>query len=141
MFASVSFRLLGCATLLLASSCAIFHRHHEAPPLPVVVEPVRPPDPPTPPRAARDLADVMTAVLHLRADQTGPVRQVLGSTVEQVNAARQQFPAQSAQLNAALQRINTKSEGQLRTLLGPTKYKELQTKRTQIRAEMQQRQP
>lgn len=141
MLTCVSFRLLGCATLLLASSCAIFHRHREASPAPAVVAPVRTPDSPTPPTAARDLADVITSVLHLRADQTGPVRRVLSSTVEQVNAARQQYPAQSPQLNAALQRINVKSEGQLRTLLGPTKYKELQTKRAQIQAEMQQRQP
>lgn len=141
MLTRVSFRLLNCATLLLASSCAVFHRHREASPAPAVVEPVRTPNSPTPPTAARDLADVMTSVLHLRADQTGQVRQVLGSTVEQVNAARQQYPAQSPQLNAALQRINVKSEGQLRTLLGPAKYKELQTKRAQIRAEMQQRQP
>lgn len=141
MFASVSFRLLSCATLLMVSSCAVFHRHREARPVPAVVEPVRAPDLPTPPTtAARDLADVMTSVLHLRPDQTGPVRQVLGSTVAQVNAARQQYPAQSPPLNAALQRINTKSEGQLRALLGPTKYKEMQTKRAQIRTEMQQRQ-
>lgn len=139
MLTAVSFRLLSCATLLLASSCAVFHRHRAVPSAPAVVEPVRTPDSPTPPTAARDLADVMTTVLHLRPDQTGPVRQVLGSTVEQVNAARQQHPAQSPQLNAALQRINAKSEGQLRTLLGPVKYKELQTKRPQIQAEMQRR--
>jgi hypothetical protein len=79
-------------------------------------------------------------VLHLPPDQTGKIRRILNSTVEQVNTARQQFPAKSPQLNAQLQRINTQSEGQLRTLLGPTKYKELQTKRPQIQAEMQQRQ-
>jgi hypothetical protein len=60
--------------------------------------------------------------------------------VEQANAARQQYAAQSPQLNAELQRINAKSASQLRTLLGPTKYKELQTKQAQIQAEMQQRQ-
>ncbi|MGI4740949.1 MAG: hypothetical protein ACRYG7_37755 [Janthinobacterium lividum] len=133
--------LAGVALLLSSSSCAIFHRHRDAPaPPPVVVETVRTPDSPTPPKAARDLADAMTTVLHLRPDQTGQVRQILNSTVEQVNAARQQHPAKSPQLNAALQRINAKSEGELRTLLGPVKYKELQTKRPQIQAEMQQRQ-
>jgi hypothetical protein len=140
MLTSVSFRLLSCATLLLASSCAIFHRHREVPPAPAVVEPVRTPDSPTPPKAARDLADAMTTVLHLPAEQTGQVRQVLNATVEQANAARQQYPAQSPQLNAALQRINAKSGSQLRALLGPVKYKELQTKQPQIQAEMQQRQ-
>ena len=137
-----SFRLLaGTLLLLAASSCSIFHRHRDAPaPPPVVVETVRTPDSPTPPKAARDLADAMTTVLHLRPDQTGQVRQVLNSTVEQVNAARRQYPAKSPQLNAQLQRINAKSEGELRTLLGPVKYKELQTKRPQLQAEMQQRQ-
>jgi hypothetical protein len=143
MPAPSSFRLLaGTLLLLAASSCSLFRRHRDAapPPPPVVVETVRTPDSPTPPKAARDLADVMTTVLHLPPDQTGKIRQVLNSTVTQVNAARQQYPAKSPQLNAALQRINTQSEGELRTLLGPAKYKELQAKRPQIQAEMQQRQ-
>jgi hypothetical protein len=130
------------ALLLFTSSCALFHRHRDdapAPP-PVVVETVRTPDSPTPPKAARDLADAMTTVLRLPADKTGPLRQILNGTVEQANAARQQYAAQSPQLNAELQRINAKSASQLRTLLGPTKYKELQTKQAQIQAEMQQRQ-
>jgi hypothetical protein len=138
-------RLVGqfgyAALLLFASSCSIFHRHRDAPAAPpVVVETVRTPDSPTPPKAARDLADAMTTVLRLPAEKTGQVRQILNSTVEQVNAARQQYPAQSPQLNTALQRINAKSKTELRTLLGPTKYKELQTKQAQIQAEMQQRQ-
>ena len=142
MLTSVSFRLLSCATLLLASSCAIFHRRREAPlpPAPAVVGPVRTPDLPTPPKAARDLADAMTTVLRLPAEKTSQLRQILNSTVEQANAARQQHPAQPAQLSAALQRINAASGSQLRTLLGPVKYKELQTKQAQIQAEMQQRQ-
>ncbi|HET9505068.1 MAG TPA: hypothetical protein VFO93_16110 [Hymenobacter sp.] len=143
MPAPSSFRLLAGALLLLAtSSCSIFRRHRDAAPAPppVVVETVRTPDSPTPPKAARDLADAMTTVLRLPPDQTGKIRQVLNNTVTQVNAARQQYPAQSPQLNAALQRINKQSEGELRTLLGPVKYKELQTKRPQIQAEMQQRQ-
>ena len=134
-------RLLSSAVvLLLASSCAIFHRHRNAPTPPPVVETVRTPDSPTPPTAARDLADVMTSVLHLRPEQTTKVRQILASTVEQVNSARQQHPAQSPELNAALRRINASSEAQLRQVLGPTAYKELQTKRPQIQAQMQQRQ-
>jgi hypothetical protein len=136
-----AFRLLAAALLLTASSCSLFRRHRDtAPAPPVVVETVRTPDSPTPPKAARDLADAMTTVLHLPPDQTGKIRHILNSTVEQVNTARQQYPAKSPQLNAQLQRINTQSESQLRTLLGPVKYKELQTKRAQIQAEMQQRQ-
>jgi hypothetical protein len=129
------------ALLLFASSCSIFHRHRDAPaPPPVVVETVRTPDSPTPPKAARDLADAMTTVLHLPAEKTGQLRQILNSTVEQANTARQQHPAQSPQLAAELQRINAKSASQLRTLLGPTKFKELQTKQPQIQAEMQNKQ-
>jgi len=143
MFAPRLFSQFGYAALLLfASSCAIFHRHRDdapAPP-PVVVETVRTPDSPTPPKAARDLADAMTTVLHLPAEKTGQLRQILNSTVEQANAARQQHPAQSPQLTAELQRINAKSASQLRTLLGPAKFKELQTKQPQIQAEMQQHQ-
>lgn len=130
-------RLLGCAVVMaLASSCSIFHRHRAAPA--PTVETVRTADSPTPPTAARDLADVMTSVLRLRPDQTTKVRQVLNSTVEQANAAKQQYPAQSPALNAALARINTASDKQLREVLGPATYKEMQTKRTQIQAQMQQ---
>ncbi|MVN76077.1 hypothetical protein GO988_07050 [Hymenobacter sp. HMF4947] len=130
--------LAGATVLVLASSCSIFHRKH-AEPAPVV-ETVRTPDSPTPPTAARDLADVMTSVLHLRPDQTTKVRQILSSTVEQANAARQQYPAQSPQLNAALSRINKDSDSQMRQALGPATYKEMQAKGAQIRAQMQQRQ-
>jgi len=139
MAPTFSLRALSCAALLVAaSSCSVFHRHRAAP-APAVVEPVRTPDSPTPPTAARDLADAMTTVLHLRPDQTTRARQVLNATVEQVNAARQQYPAQSPQLNAALARINAASDKQLRTILGPTSYREMQVKRAQIQAEMQQR--
>jgi len=140
MTSTLSLRALGCAALLVAaSSCSVFHRNRDTPPPAAVVEPVRTPDSPTPPTAARDLADAMTTVLHLRPDQTTRARQVLNSTVEQVNAARQQYPAQSPQLNAALARINASSDKQLRTILGPTSYREMQVKRAQIQAEMQQR--
>ncbi|MGI4762366.1 MAG: hypothetical protein ACRYF0_16775 [Janthinobacterium lividum] len=139
MSSSLSLRALGCAALLVAaSSCSVFHRHRDAP-APAAVEPVRTTDSPTPPTAARDLADAMTTVLRLRPDQTTRARQVLNSTVEQVNAARRQYPAQSPQLNAALARINAASDKQLRQILGPTSYREMQVKRAQIQAEMQQR--
>ena len=123
------------ALSLAGSSCSIFHRHRDVAPAPVV-ETVRTPDSPTPPTAARDLADAMTTVLHLRPDQTGKVREVLNTTVEQANTARQQYPAQSPQLNAALARINTTSDKELRQILGPTAYREMQVKRAQIQAEM-----
>ncbi len=129
--------VLSALTLTLAASgCSVFHRHRDTTPAPPMVETVRTPDSPTPPTAARDLADAMTTVLHLRPDQTGKVRQVLNSTVEQANAARQQYPAQSPQLNAALARINTSSDKELRQLLGATAYREMQAKRAQIQAEM-----
>ena len=142
MPAPISFRLLAAALLLTASSCSIFRRNRDATPAPppVVVETVRTPDSPTPPKAARDLADAMTTVLHLPPDQTGKIRQVLNNTVTQVNAARQQYPAQSPQLTAAIARINSSSDKQMRTILGPTSYREMQVKRAQIQAEMQQRQ-
>jgi hypothetical protein len=81
----------------------------------------------------------MTDVLKLRPDQTGKVRQILAETVTEVNDARQQNPAQSPELTTALTRINTTSEAKLRQVLGTAKYKELQTKRPQIQAEMQKR--
>ena len=128
---------LGLLAITLAgSSCSIFHRHRNEP-APVAATP--PPPPPLPAAAARDLADVMTDVLKLQPEQTGKVRQILSTTVQEANAARQQYPAQSPQLTAALTRINQSSEGQLRQVLGTTKYRELQTKRAQIQAEMQKR--
>lgn len=128
---------LGLLALTLASSgCSIFHRHRDEP-APVAATP--PPPPPLPAAAARDLADVMTDVLKLQPEQTGKVRQILSTTVQEANAARQQYPAQSPQLTAALTRINQSSETQLRQVLGTAKYRELQAKRAQIQAEMQKR--
>ena len=133
-------RPLLALALVTTASCSVFHRNKpDAATPPVVVETVRTPDSPTPPTAARDLADAMTTVLHLRPDQTTKVRQVLSTTVEQVNGARQQYPAQSPQLKAALTRINAASDKQMRTILGPTSYREMQVKRPQIQAEMQKR--
>ncbi|TDN36168.1 hypothetical protein E4631_07830 [Hymenobacter sp. UV11] len=128
--------LSALALSLTASSCSIFHRHRDAAPAPPVVETVRTPDSPTPPTAARDLADAMTTVLHLTPEQTAKARQVLTSTVTQVNAARQQYPAASPQLNAALTRINTASDKELRQVLGPAAYRGMQVKQAQIQAEM-----
>lgn len=125
-------------TLVGTASCSIFHRHRDAP-APPVVKAVRTPDSPTPPTAARDLADAITTVLHLSPEQTLKARQVLTSTVTQMNAARQQYPAQSPQLNAALARINVSSDKELRQVLGPVSYKAMQAKRPQIQAEMQRR--
>jgi hypothetical protein len=129
---------LGLLLLTLAGSgCSIFHRHRDDAPPPAAATP--PPAAPLPAAAARDLADVMTDVLKLRPDQTGKVRQILAETVTEVNDARQQNPAQSPELTTALTRINTTSEAKLRQVLGTAKYKELQTKRPQIQAEMQKR--
>ena len=125
-----------CLAGLLLAGCA---RKPQPSPEPVV-EAVRTPESPTPPTAARDLADVMTSTLRLRPDQTLKIRQVLSSTVEQVNAARQQHPAKSPQLTAELKRINASSEAELRETLGPAGYQEFQSKKRQIQAEMQQRQ-
>ncbi len=127
-------RPLLALALVGTASCSIFHRHRAE--APVVVETVRTTDSPTPPTAARDLADAMTTVLHLSPEQTLKARQVLASTVTQVNAARQQYPAQSPQLKTSLARINASSDKELRQVLGPAAYKEMQVKRAQIQAEM-----
>ncbi len=129
-------RPLLAALLLLASGCSLFHRRERAAPAPMV-ETVRAPEStPTPVTAARDLADAITTVLKLPADQTGRIRTVLNGTVEQVNAARQQHPAQSPELAAALKHINTTSQTELRQVMGPAKYHEFQTKQAQVQAEM-----
>ena len=127
--------LLGATGLILTSGCARREKAGKAP----VVETVRTRESPTPPTAARDLADVMASTLRLTAEQTIKIRSIFSGTVEQVNAARQKFPAKSAALNAELRRINTASETQLRTTLGAAGYREFQSKKRQIQAEMQQR--
>lgn len=132
---TTAFLLVGLGPLLLAApGCA--RRTRPAP----VVEAVRTPDSPTPTGAARDLADVMTTTLSLRPEQTLKVRQILNATVDQVNQARQRFPAKSPQLTAELKRINASSESDLRQALGPATYREYQSKKRQLQAEMQQRQ-
>ena len=123
---------------LTAASCSLFHRDKPAP----VVETVRTESSPAPPTAARDLADVMSAELKLSPDQTGRVRIILNGTLKESNAAKEKLPAQSPQLLAELKRINISSQKQLRTVVGPTKFKLLQTKGVQqkIAADMQQKQ-
>ena len=122
---------------LSAASCSVFHRREKPAP---VVETVRTPDSPTPPAAARDLADVMTTDLQLTPDQTTRVRTILSSTVAQANAAKQQFPPQSPQLLAQLKSINISSQKELRVVLGPVKFKQLQANQRKMATQMQQRQ-
>ena len=122
---------------LSAASCSVFHRREKPAPM---VETVRTPDSPTPTAAARDLADVMTTDLQLTPDQTTRVRTILSSTVAQANAAKQQFPPQSPQLLAQLKSINISSQKELRVVLGPVKFKQLQANQRKMAAQMQQRQ-
>lgn len=125
------------ALLLLTASCSIFHRDKPAP----VVETVRTESSPAPPTAARDLADVMSSELKLSPDQTTRVRTVLNGTLQQSNAAKQKLAPQSPQLLAELKRINSNSQKELRAVVGPEKFKLLQTKSVQqkIAADMQQK--
>lgn len=138
MFARSFLRFLLAPALLTAASCSLFRREKPAP----VVETVRTADSPAPPTAARDLADVMGAELKLTPDQTARVRTILNGTLTESNAAKEKFPPKSPQLLAELKRINTKSQRELSAVVGPAKFKQLQTKATQqkIAAEMQQRQ-
>ena len=129
--------ILALAAALLATACA---RREPAAAPPIVVETVRTPDSPTPVAAARDLADVMTSELKLTPAQTTQVRQILASTVAEVNAARQKFAPKSAPLTAELTRINASSETRLRQVLGAATYQEFQRKKRQIQAQLQQRQ-
>ncbi len=123
---------------LATASCSIFHRDKPTP----IVETVRTESSPAPPTAARDLADVMSTELRLTPDQTTRVRTVLNGTLQQSNAAKQKLAPQSPQLLAELKRINISSQKELRTVVGPEKFKLLQTKSVQqkIAAEMQQKQ-
>ncbi|RYU78099.1 hypothetical protein [Hymenobacter persicinus] len=90
-----------------------------------------------PKAAARDLADVMTDELGLSADQQTKVRSILRSTVEQVNDARQRFGTDKVALNTELRRINTSAESDLRTVLSAEQYKQYQTKKRAMQAQMQ----
>ena len=130
------FLMLFAAGSLALGSCSIFHRKKTEP----IVETVRTAESPTPPTAARDLADVMTTDLQLTPDQTTRVRTILSSTVAQANAAKQQFPPQSPQLLAQLKSINISSQKELRVVLGPVKFKQLQANQRKMATQMQQRQ-
>ncbi|MDQ2770568.1 MAG: hypothetical protein M3Y54_08720 [Bacteroidota bacterium] len=123
---------------LATASCSIFHRDKPAP----VVETVRTESSPAPATAARDLADVMSSELKLSPDQTVRVRTVLNGTLRQSNAAKEKLAPQSPQLLAELKRININSQKELRAVIGPDKFKLLQTKSVQqkIAADMQQKQ-
>ena len=121
---------------LATASCSIFHRDKPAP----VVETVRTESSPAPPTAARDLADVMSTELKLTPEQTTRVRTVLNSTLKESNAAKEKLPAQSPQLLAELKRININAQQELRAVLGPAKFKQLQANQRKMAAEMQQRQ-
>ena len=123
---------------LATASCSIFHRDKPAP----VVEAVRTESSPAPATAARDLADVMGTELKLTSNQTARVRTVLNGTLKESNTAKKKLPAQSPQLMTELKRINISSQKELRTVVGPEKFKLLQTKAVQqkIAADMQQKQ-
>ena len=122
---------------LSAASCSVFHRREKPTP---VVETVRTPDSPMPTTAARDLADVIGTDLQLTPDQTGRVRTILNNTVNQANAAKEKLAPQSPQLLAELKRININSQKELRVVLGPVKFKQLQANQRKMAAQMQQRQ-
>lgn len=128
-------------TLLALPGCSIFQRDKSNQPTPVTVETVRTPDSPAPVSAARDLADVMGTALQLNPDQTLRVRTILNGTLTQSNAAKAKYAAKSPQLLAELKRINRASQKELSTVVGPTKFAQLQTKAVQqkIATEMQQR--
>ena len=123
---------------LATTSCALFYRSKPAP----IVETVRTENSPAPPTAARDLADVMSTELKLNPDQTTRVRTVLNGTLKESNAAKEKLPVQSPQLLAELKRINIGAQQELRAVIGPEKFKLLQTKSVQqkIAAEMKQKQ-
>ena len=97
------------------------------------------PAPAVAPTAARDLTDVMTDELHLTALQQTKVRAILNGTVQQVNAAQQQYGSNKTALMTELRRINASSESQLKAALTPTQYKQYQTKKRQMQAQMQAR--
>ncbi|HEX8658804.1 MAG TPA: hypothetical protein VF690_14770 [Hymenobacter sp.] len=128
--------LLGLSLLL--TNCARRERPAKTPVATAV--PTPPADAPMPTTAARDLADVMATELQLTPEQTTQVRTILNGTVEQANAAKAKFPAKSPELTTELKRINTDSQKELLALLGPVKFKQLQTNQRKMAAEMQQRQ-
>lgn len=136
IFSLRSAQLSVLALAMALTNCARRDRTAKTP----VVETVRTPDSPMPTTAARDLADVIGTDLQLTPDQTGRVRTILNNTVNQANAAKEKLAPQSPQLLAELKRININSQKELRVVLGPVKFKQLQANQRKMAAQMQQRQ-
>lgn len=136
IFSLRSAQLSVLALAMALTNCARRDRTAKTP----VVETVRTPDSPMPTTAARDLADVIGTDLQLTPDQTGRVRTILNNTVNQANAAKGKLAPQSPQLLAELKRININSQKELRVVLGPVKFKQLQANQRKMAAQMQQRQ-
>lgn len=136
IFSLRSAQLSVLALAMALTNCARRDRAAKTP----VVETVRTPDSPMPTTAARDLADVIGTDLQLTPDQTGRVRTILNNTVNQANAAKEKLAPQSPQLLAELKRININSQKELRVVLGPVKFKQLQANQRRMAAQMQQRQ-
>jgi hypothetical protein len=89
---------------------------------------------------ARDLASVMADELQLREDQVLRVRQILTTTVEQVNAAQAKHSTNKTALMTALKQINMASEAQLKQAMSPAQYKLYQQRKPQIQAKLRQQQ-
>ena len=136
IFSLRSAQLSVLALAMALTNCARRDRTAKTP----VVETVRTPDSPMPTTAARDLADVIGTDLQLTPDQTGRVRTILNNTVNQANAAKEKLAPQSPQLLAELKRININSQKELRVVLGPVKFKQLQANQRKMATQMQQRQ-
>jgi type IV pilus biogenesis protein CpaD/CtpE len=86
----------------------------------------------------RDLASVMAEELKLNGDQTTRIRQVLATTVEQVNAAQAKAGTDKAALGSALKRINASSEAQLKQIMTPAQYQLYQQRKPQIQQKLRE---
>jgi hypothetical protein len=86
----------------------------------------------------RDLAAVMTEELQLRDEQTLRIRQVLATTVEQVNEAQTKFGSDKAGLTTALKRINATSESQLKQIMTSAQYQMYQQRKPQIQQKLRE---
>ena len=125
-------------TLTLATSCARRRRAQR--------EATAPPSAPVETRTVeeirrdnvRDLASVMAEELKLNDDQTKRIRQVLATTVEQVNAAQGKYGTDKTALASALRRINASSEGQLKQIMTPAQYQLYQQRKPQIQQKLRE---
>lgn len=130
------FWLLALLVVTLATGCARRRAKREA------AAPSTPTETRTPEAIrrenVRDLASVMAEELKLRDDQTQRIRQVLASTVEQVNAAQSKFGTDKAGLTSALRRINATSEGQLKQIMTPAQYQLYQQRKPQIQQKLRE---